>query len=284
MKNIPKILHLYWDESPMSKLQVFTVESFQRLNPDWSVNIYVPKEKYKGNASYIPEYKGINHFHKLTILKTVNIIPINLKNCGVKLDIHNILRSDILRYYLLYEFGGVWSDFDVIWLKPMEQINQIDTYGKVSVVEMGAMVTFFNKTCGHHNIGILLSSKEHPFYKTLIDKTIKIQENHTGDDKALGHQEFGSTMWSTLYPTLDDVTNRFEDVIGFPYEAFAPYSIFDIEKLYLKNDTSLINNKNVIGLHWFNGHPLSKEYINENKFGNNSSMTSILQQCGFENG
>lgn len=267
----------------MSKLQVFTIETFNRLNPDWTINVYVPSQEYHGNAIYIPDYSGEDYFPLINNISNVNIIEVNLENYGVKINIHNILRSDIFRYYILYEQGGVWSDFDVIWLKSMSHISSVKTYGNVPVNEMGAMVTFFNKNKGHHNIGILLSVKEHPFYKTLIDKTITIQNNHTGTDRGFGHQSFGSAMWGELYPNLFTITSQFNDVLGFRYETFAPYSIFNIEQLYLENDITPITDNNVVGLHWFNGHSLSKEYINQNKFGNNSSMTSILKALGYHN-
>jgi len=266
----------------MSKLQVFTIKTFHRLNPKWIINVYTPTKAYNGNAVYIPVYTGEDYFPLIKKMSFINIINIDLQNYGVSMSMHNILRSDIFRYYILFEYGGVWSDFDVIWLKPLSYINNIQTEGLVSVKEMGAMVTLYNTTSGHHNIGVLLSVEKHPFYKTLIDKTIFIQNNNTTDDKAFGHQEFGSEMWGNLYPDLESITNRFPDVIGFKYETFAPYSIFNIDKLYLEIDLTPIKNDNVIGVHWFNGHSLSKEYINQNKFGDSSSMTKILKSCGYQ--
>jgi hypothetical protein len=266
----------------MSKLQVFTIKTFNRLNPKWTINVYTPTKAYNGNAIYIPDYTGKDHFPLVKKMSFVNIIDVDLKDYGISINMHNILRSDIFRYYILYKHGGVWSDFDVIWLKPLSHINNIQIVGNVPIQEMGAMVTLFNTTTGHHNIGVLLSVENHPFYKTLIDKTVFIQNNMTGDDKSFGHQEFGSEMWGNMYPDLESITNNFPDVVGFKYETFAPYSIFEIGKLYLETDLSPIENNNVIGVHWFNGHSLSKEYINQNKFGDNSSMTKILKSCGFQ--
>jgi len=50
MKTIPKICHLYWDRSPMALLQVFTVTSFHRYNPDWHIIVYLTKQ--------LPDLKG----------------------------------------------------------------------------------------------------------------------------------------------------------------------------------------------------------------------------------
>lgn len=267
----------------MSKLQVFTVESFHKLNPSWNINIYTPIQKYEGRAKYIPNYTGKDYFYLIKNMNYINIAEVDLAEYGVKMSMHNILRSDIFRYYILYNCGGVWSDFDVIWLRPMEHINNIESVGNVSIRDMGAMVTFYKTTEGHHNIGVLLSAKGHPFYKVLIEKTIDIQNSHLGKDDKFEHQSFGSTLWNSLYPNLNSVIDEFSDVVGFKYQTFAPYSIYDIERLYLKKDLTPLNDNNVVGLHWFNGHQLSKDYINQNKFGDKSSMTLILQNIGFKN-
>ena len=43
---IPKIFHSYWDGSPLSFLQYLTVKTFQDLNPDWEINLYIPKYRF----------------------------------------------------------------------------------------------------------------------------------------------------------------------------------------------------------------------------------------------
>jgi hypothetical protein len=59
----------------------------------------------------------------------VEIRTIDLTKLGYKSDILNIHTpglSDILRINTLYENGGLWSDSDIIWLKPMDEIANID--------------------------------------------------------------------------------------------------------------------------------------------------------------
>ena len=277
MDRIPKILHMYWDKSPMSKLQVFTIETFHRWNPDWEIKLFVSDNRYKGTTRYVPDYVNKDYFPNVYHLNYVEIIEVDLNTFGVRQDLHDILRSDILRYHLLYNFGGVWSDFDVIWLRPMSHINNIETIGRVSIKEMGSMVTLYDTISGYHNIGILMCTQNHPYYKEAIDRCNQIQETHN----EFGHQEFGSEMLNHLFPDLDYITNKYEDVVGFKYETFAPYSIFQMDKLYHDVDLAPLNDNNVIGLHWFNGHQYAKEYVNQNKFGDNSSMTEILKLCGY---
>ena len=275
MKNIPKILHLYWDGNKMSKLQTFTVETFHKLNPDWSINIYIPKQEYEGNDKYIPDYDGIDFFPLIMQMNYVNIEVIDLNVYNIDNRLHSILRSDIFRYKILYELGGVWSDFDVIWLKPMSHMNNVNCVGKTTIQKMGATVCFYNTTTGHHSIGILITSQKHNFYKTIVNKVITMWNKNAPMYKH-DYQMFGVGVWSELYHNLQHVNKSYPDVVGIPYETFYPYDIFDLDRLYKRVDLSVINN-NVMCVHWFNGHTFSKQYVNNGGFNRDCSMTTILK-------
>lgn len=274
MNYIPKILHLYWDRSPMSELQTFTITTFHRLNPDWIINVYIPLQPYVGKTNYVPGFTGKDYFYLIPNMPFVNIILFDLDSFGINQSLHNILRSDIFRYKILYHNGGVWSDFDVIWLKPMSYMSNIASFGNVPISDMEACVCMFGTTEPHHNISIIISREKSEFIKSLIDETDILQ---SALPEVLEHQLFGTNMLDRLYPTLHSITSRFNNVVGLKYETFYPYSIFDMEKLWLRNDLSPIND-NVMAVHWFNGHKLSKDYINNNSPVLECSMDSILKR------
>jgi len=261
MKNIPKILHMYWDKSPMSWLQSLTPISFHKYNPDWTINVYTPKQVYTGDSKYIPDYTGPDYFHELPY---VNIIEIDLKNYSIDPTLHDILRSDILRYHLLYDHGGVWSDFDVLWLNPIENLSE---------KEFNVTICSYNSPNGklHYPIGILISVPTHSFYKTIINKCNLMQK---GD--RVGHQRYGSSMLSNLFPSINKTLKKYPDMIKIEYSKFYPYPLHDIKTLWDATNESLITSK-VMCIHWFNGHKLSKQYINNNLV-ENCSMTSILKK------
>ena len=91
-----------------------------------------------------------------------------------------------------------------------------------------------------------------------------------------------TTFNNINYPTLESLS-IFEGVIGARFETYYPYNIHPptptIQKLYLENDLSCINN-NVICVHWYNGHVLSKQYVNGDGFNRDCSMTTILKNEG----
>jgi len=262
----------------MSRLQTITVESFHRLNPDWNINIYMPPKKYDGGMRFhfIPDYVGPDYFHTIRDKDYVNVTTINLDDYDIRQDLHDILRSDIFRYHILYQIGGVWSDFDVIWLKPMEYFNKIEYHGDTPIDEVSAVVSFINGTCGGHSIGILIHSKGDPYVESLIRLTKEVKP-------PFSHEVFGGVMLNINYPTLDSIP--YKGVIGAKFETYYPFNIHPpkatIQDLYNSNDISCLNNNNVMCLHWYNGHFMSKHYINNNGFNRNCSMTTILKSEGY---
>lgn len=277
MDLIPKELHLYWDGSNMSQLQSFTVTTFHKLNPEWNINIYMPETRYRGSMrfSFIPDYTGPDYYHTIAQLDYVNIIKIDLNAYSIRQDLHDILRSDIFRYHILYDVGGVWSDFDIIWLKPMEHFRNIEYHGTTPINEVNAIVSFIHGMGGGHSIGVLIHCKHDPYAKALIEATKRVKPPYS-------HEIFGGNMLNTNYPTLNSLA-KFGNVIGARFETYYPYNIHPptptINKLYNGNDLSCINN-NVMCVHWYNGHRLSKQYVNNNGFNRDCSMTTILKNEG----
>lgn len=275
MHNIPKILHLYWENRPMSWLQMQTVVTFHRWNPEWEICIYVPIQKDVSTVQYIPDYTGIDYFPKVRKLDYVSIIPVDVTKYGISDKLHNILRSDIFRYKVLYEAGGVWSDFDILWLKPMERIFQVEGTLGNPIQEMQASVCRFNTMDQHHNISVLLAQPNHPVYEYLITQCDKIQKRYTGREVELHHQHFGTDLWDKTWPTFADMASQFKGLVAFPYKTFYPYSIFHLEDLYEERKVINVMDSNVLCIHWFNGHKLSKQFINT-KSDADCSMSRIL--------
>jgi hypothetical protein len=238
----------------------------------------MPKTTHDGSMrfNFIPDYTGSDYFYTLKKLNYVNIVTIDLNDYGIDGGLHGILRSDILRYHVLYNVGGVWSDFDIIWLKPMEHFHNIEYYGNTCIDDVDAVVSFINGTHGGHSIGIMIHCKHDPYVLSLSNLTKQVKPPY-------GHEVFGSVMLSGNYPTLDSLAG-FKNLIGVRFETYYPYNIHPpkptIQKLYLENDLSYINN-NVMCVHWYNGHVLSKQYVNNNGFNKNCSMTTILKNEGY---
>ena len=275
MNDIPKIMHLYWDKSNMSELQTQTVITFHKHNPDWEIRVYTPVQPYvlpKGR--YVPDYTGEDHFQVVRDLAYVRVIDIDTTKYNIDPTLHNILQSDIFRYKILYKVGGLWSDFDVLWLKPISQLYNVKVKGNTDMNGMGTFVCRYESPTYFHNISVLMSVPKHPLYKMIIRECEKIQKENKNRDNLL-HQTFGTDLFDKLFLTFRELLEKYPDVVKVPYKTFYPYSILNLGELYHECKVIKVMDENVIALHWFNGHKFSKAYVNGEKK-QDCSMTRIL--------
>jgi hypothetical protein len=260
----------------MSWLQTLTVLTFHALNPDWKIRVYMPEEQANDIIAYIPDYTGPDYFYLVKYMPYVEIVKVRLSKYRINAGLHNILRSDILRFHLLYEQGGIWSDFDVIWLKPIDKLSQIVSAGKTLTKSAEGFVCMHKTSTGFHSNGILGSIKGSEFYKRCIHISEQIQEEM--DVNKIPHQAFGPTLFNQNFSTFDRIEKKYPTMVGIPYKTFYPYSSLkrDLDRLYKESNEDYLHPE-VIAVHWYNGHPLSKEFVNMNRyFKYECTMNSIL--------
>jgi hypothetical protein len=162
----------------------------------------------------------------------------------------------------------------VLWLKSMDYLENITVDGHVPISRMGATVCRWNKN-HHNNISVLFSISEHLLYARLLKETIKIQQEYNKSKNHLPHQVFGTDLLDKLYPNQEIVESEYSDVVDFPYKTFYPYSVYELDRLFEKIDLKPIDDE-VMCIHWFNGHKISKAYLNSEKPNQNCSMSKII--------
>jgi len=274
MKSIPKVCYFYWGGSgSMPMLMIFTVISFHRLNPDWKIILYrtIQRDEDLGKDLYSYHYTGKDYYYMLEEMDFIEIRIFDVLEFGIKKDIHSICGSDMFRTKVLYENGGMYSDLDIIWLKPMSEFVNVDCIGNPNDFECN--VSFYKQTSGHHTSSFLIAEKGSLFLKSVIEDQNKVKPPYKDCS-------FSTFMLDKKYPVLDDIISKYPRILALKYETIFPYSIFNIQQLWTENDLTPLKNKNVMCVHWFNGHPLSREYTN-NGFDTDCSMTSILKQEGY---
>jgi hypothetical protein len=273
MNKLPKICHLMWDGSPMAYLQVLTVISFHKLNPDWKIIIYVPKQSYKelGANTYVPDYIGQDYFQMLKICSYVEIQEVDLEDYGIDTSLHFILCSDQLRMQVLYRDGGLYTDFDVIWVRPVSELINMNCIGDVN--DFDASVCYHKDTEGWSNIAVLLAQPKSPYILELIEGQRRLQP-------PFSHQSYGTDLIDSFYPTYSSIVARHPKTLGIRYKTLYPYDITKLKWLYKADVITPIQKPDVLCVHWFNGHQLSKDYINFDEYDRPCSMTSILNYLG----
>lgn len=277
LRKIPKIAHFYWGNNTISYLRYLTLSSFKKLNPDWDVRLYTPAVKYYGAKTWAtPEhsgqYSGPNYISRLMSLP-VKRLTFNFAHHGLSNEMPESFKADFLRWYLLGTVGGLWSDFDIIYYRPMDQMAlntpfhcHLDTL--ICLNENG----FDN----YHAIGFLLGSAANPYYRFITSQTY-------GMLNLSDYQSIGSRIPNLYFPMLQSVRDRFpaiqvanigmEVVYPIPY-TMVPYIFHTPYINYLKEQT--------IGLHWFAGHPESLKFENlineDSQIGYNNIIVQVLRR------
>jgi len=246
---IPKILHLYWGQNkPLSYLRALTVLTFHKLNPDWRINVYYPNKTTKRLTWKTYEHKnswpycGEDWMEKIKEIDNVEIIKVNLAPFNM---ISEVSKSDLQRWKILYEMGGVWSDFDIIYIRPMLELFQHDD----------VFLCPWNNRNGIVNpVGFMAGSKNCDFFSIAHNMAKVIIR---GNEQQLGYQDLGRFLLDRL---LYNVCDQYK-IKNLPTETVYPLIASEGDMYWAIYQLPLTDK--TIGLHWFAGRKLSAFYENK---------------------
>jgi len=313
LSQVPKKIFFYWGAKRLSFLRYMSLYSFRYFNPDWEIFLYVPK-----NCNYTVGWKDKqyeNIFECVDYLAFCSNIGVNVKEfdfetIGISNSINEVHKSDFIRYFLLYTYGGVWSDIDILFNKPIENIdvNKNKKYLYDSYIYFCDGLKNKMSIPGHA-IGLLMSSQGSDYFKNvfnvckyiykkqvnskcILDKDIKIgnfniqksvnqfNKNNFGDD----YQVLGAYLLNSVF-NKKILTSEFSNKIGFLSEKTVyPISHNLYKFLFIDNGLSLIDDTKTIGLHWYGGSPyvanLLKEvnHLNYLNYNNNGTLMGLLKR------
>lgn len=267
----PKLLHLYWDGSPLSYLNLLTVLSFNKHHNGWKINVFCPIKRNE-HISWVTheqkkKYVGTDYFNELKKIQNVNIhyIDTDLLPFEHK-DASEVIKSDYFRLYMLNRFGGLWSDFDIIYT------SNIEKYYSDKNLNTAKNMILYNYTCminagfKVYPVGMFLSKKNNSVLTTIL-KYINLFYDKTN------YQCLGCTMFQNIFNHYNK-HNMLKTI----------FTEMNLKELYIDNadcylkvkwnqldifyknknvDTSLFEqDANIFCIHWFNGADASKEYCN----------------------
>lgn len=256
-----KVCHFYWGGGALSYLQHLSVVSFKKHNPDWEVNLWMPKV----SKLVAPTWESEEHVDRYT---GKDFLEATKKLCNVKLvdfqeweadTLHEVQKSDFIRWKVLYDYGGVWSDLDILYIKPLHKLLEQD---------FDATICYDGF---HHFIGFFVAKPKQPIYKDIFEEARERVKAPFSND----YQFLGSRMLKSMYFGIMTINKVYPDskILNLPVSLLYSYTADDVsEMLFGKVDRT---NENIIGLHWYNGHPLAKKYLNSfDKYRQNDSVIS----------
>ena len=99
----PRIIHQVWLNPPVPDVLLYLTDRMLRLNPGWDYKLWT--------IDNLPPLFNASVFN------------------GEKVFSH---KSDVVRYEIVARFGGVYVDFDMIWLRGLDELSLDRTQGFVA--------------------------------------------------------------------------------------------------------------------------------------------------------
>ena len=262
-----------------------TLYSFRKMNPGWEMVLCLSTsdkewELEEGHQRDFLSYNGPNYFDRIVELNVIiedakfpDVIENKIK------AVTPIHYSDLYRYYKLYNNGGFYSDMDVLYFRPMDNIyNEIAQYKANTVVY----------ACDDYiAIGFLGAEKGNQFYKDLV-----FSANSLKKDKRW--EAYGELLFYRFFDVgndplaiIDNISKKYNKlkVYNIPKSLVYNYDCFEIQKVYTTSFGIDSFGSKSIGYHWYGGHPMSQKYnniLNETNYMNYkitfSEITKELQK------
>jgi hypothetical protein len=226
---IPKVLYLYWGGRKLSWLRYLTVVSFKKHNPDWEVRVYCPAHPTTFQSWTTDEQRV--KYDSEDYLPKLRPTPFDMSTVGMTNDMPEVHKSDIFRLWVLHEYGGVYSDFDILYCKPLPKVRER---------------WFCLHPNNHYAIGLLAAEKGDGIYKWLLESI----KSRTDTDK---YQSFGSVLWGTM---LDGSTL---EGWNMPKDFVYSTSWEEAEDLFTE-DKKLP--REAAGVHWYGGSAAAGKWEN----------------------
>ena len=270
---IPKVAFTYWS-GRMSYLHYCTLKSFRELNPDWKIVLYCPTCAYEGNNTWSSPQHIIKYTKKDytedALKLDIDIIKIDLVAIGFRNDVPEVFKSNYVTYYILSKYGGVWFDMDILFIKPMNELNLENNIIKGNAKSIEVVISY--SEASYWSTGLLISAPESKFFKLLFDELLKnfnpkLYESATND------------LYPRLFGNLNGIIQKFPDLhfADLSMDIVYPYKFYQMHILFTKNDIRNITDK-TIGIHWYNGHPITETFLNSENYGADLTINTIIKK------
>ena len=253
LTQIPQIAHYYWRRAPLTYQRLLTIKNIKQQKPAWQVHVHSPVVNSHAPSTWS------NHIVKdyREQLNTIDVIATqhDFDSYGFSNQAHEVHKSDFLRWRLLAEQGGLWSDIDILYVQPMN--NLIENTVENSKIDTALCPL---KPPGKHTVGFILGSKHNAFYKYISELAV---DNYN----ATTYQCMGSDLINNRFDSFESFGQQFPQHQFIFLNKKGVYSITSktIEQFYqpvTAGAQKKLASSRIIGYHWFGGHPASQAFEN----------------------
>jgi hypothetical protein len=238
--SVPKVAHFYWGGGTLPYMRMMTVKSFMRFNPDWKVKLYLPTQqadKGEWNTKELSYPVICQDCTDELMGLDIEKVYVGFAQYGFDDTMFEVHKSDFLRLYLLANEGGVWSDMDILYFKPMTElaVNNPENVNKDTFVCISSY---------GHSAGFLMSAPGSGFFQ----KTVELAKENYDPSR---YQGIGATMFNERFPKFSDVC-RYSPAVNIDMDAVYAHNAMRIQDII--NGTPPKFTDKSIGIHWYAGH------------------------------
>ena len=258
--NIPKKIHFYWS-GKMPYLRYLSALSFKSLNPEWKIIFWTSLVKSEVRTwqtfelNYAQKWDDCSdRFYKLCD----EIHEIDFKEFGMSNDISEVHKSDLLRYWVLNKYGGVYSDTDIVYFNPITELS-------VNSKENRAIETFVCIGSYGHSNGFFMASVGSGFFGRMFNEAREVD--------LVRYQSNGPDLCNRLFPTIESI-DKFSPAANISMDAVYYFNGQHVDEIYRQEDLKFP--VGAIGIHWYAGHPLSGKFLNSTNGGLKNLPDNII--------
>ena len=140
---IPKIIHQTWKTKNIPSNWQSSHDSWKKYHPEWEYKLWTDDDNRKFIQDKFPWF-----------LQTFDNFP------------YGIQRADVIRYCILYEYGGLYSDLDI---EPLENLDDLFPNEGVYLVQTENNFTGVD----YYTNFFMASTPKNPFWMEVIVETMK---------------------------------------------------------------------------------------------------------------
>lgn len=260
--DVHKILHIYWGGGKLIYLRYLTIKSFMKYNPDWDIIFYHPKHSFTGrswginnNYQYLDEKLCKDYLPEVMNLP-IHKVEIDFESLGFRKGMAEIHKNDYIRINALALYGGVWSDLDIIYFKPLSEL-------KANIPENKEKETYVCIGPYGHSTGLNMATDKSRFFglcSNMLNREYRPRD----------YQCWGPDMMNRNFKEFERIPNA----VNLSMDVVYAHNAHQVSELLKPSEPRFSDES--IGCHWYAGNEIWGEFLNKTRGGERNLPESLI--------
>jgi len=265
LNRIPKILHTFWGGDHLLYIRYLTLKTFIKHNPDWRVVVWYPKVPYRGQPSWnymkgtpvVNDKVCKNYLSELPKLN-VEMKEVDFDKIGFARQTPEVHKADFIRIVALHQQGGLWTDMDILYFAPIENM-------KANCPENADKDVFVCIADYGHSTGFNLAVKNSEFFEIL-------QNSFNGNYKVREYQCWGPDLFNKYFRNMDMIPKG----VNLDMDVVYAYDCHHVSAGELMRSSPVRFTEGSIGCHWYGGNVIWTDFLNRTGGGEKNLPNTII--------